>query len=122
MSQGGRSCDLNYEQKRQYLVTLEVQDNGIPPLTYVKNFTISLRDINDRPRNLQLSNNQVEENAPLNTFIGKLTATDEDKRQVRFTYILKFSVTQKALSKLENMRESDHMTRGTSDNINHFIV
>ena len=71
LSQGGSSCLLNYEKKRSHIIRVKTTDDGSPQLSYEANFTIDVRDINDMPRDLQLSNNQVKEDAKINTLIGR---------------------------------------------------
>ena len=71
LSQGGSSCLLNYEKKRSHIIRVKTTDDGSPQLSYEENFRIDVRDINDMPRDLQLSNNQVKENAKINTLIGR---------------------------------------------------
>ncbi|MFN4848425.1 cadherin domain-containing protein, partial [Microcystis sp.] len=48
-------------------------------------FTVSVSDVNENPTNLNLSNNTVAENSPLNTLIGNFTTTDPDTGNT-FTY------------------------------------
>ncbi|MFN6271418.1 MAG: DUF4347 domain-containing protein [Microcystis sp.] len=50
-------------------------------------FTVSVSDVNENPTNLNLSNNTVAENSPLNTLIGNFTTTDPDTGNT-FTYSL----------------------------------
>ena len=71
LSQGGSSCLLNYEKKRSHIIRVKTTDDGSPQLSYEENFRIDVRDINDMPRDLQLSNNQIKENAKINTLIGR---------------------------------------------------
>ena len=71
LSQGGSSCLLNYEKKRSHIIRVKTTDDGSPQLSYEENFRIDVRDINDMPRDLQLSNNQVKENVKINTLIGR---------------------------------------------------
>ena len=71
LSQGGSSCLLNYEKKRSHIIRVKTTDDGSPQLSYEENFRIDVRDINDMPRDSQLSNNQVKENAKINTLIGR---------------------------------------------------
>lgn len=42
---------------------------------------VILRDVNDKPRDIKLSNNKVTENATINTLIGQFSARDEDAGQ-----------------------------------------
>ena len=78
---GGSYCKLNYEKQRFYTLSVRATDNGVPPLNGEANLTISLTDINDRPRNFKLSSNAVKEDAPVGKRIGRFAATDEDELQ-----------------------------------------
>ena len=78
---------MNYEANKQHVITVTTTDNGSPPKSYQKDMTIYVRDKNDRPRNIRLSNYTVAENAPVNTIIGRFRASDEDNGQ-RFTFRL----------------------------------
>ena len=73
---------------RSFDIRVRSQDNGSPQFSIERNFTIEVKDINDKPRDLKLSANQVPENATKGFLIGQLTATDEDVGQV-----LKFKLT-----------------------------
>ena len=76
LSQGGSSCLLNYEKQKIHTIRVQTTDNGSPQLSYEENFRIDVRDINDMPRDLQLSNNQVKEDAKINTLIGRFVSRD----------------------------------------------
>ncbi|XP_048583508.1 protocadherin Fat 4 isoform X2 [Nematostella vectensis] len=78
---GGSACKLNYEGQRQHVIRVRSTDNGAPARTSEKSLVITVNDVNDRPRDLRMSGFKVEENAPIGTRIGKLTASDEDKYQ-----------------------------------------
>lgn len=71
LSQGGSSCLLNYEAQKRHMIRVKTTDDGTPQLSFEKDFSIDLRDVNDKPRDLQLSNNKVKENAKINTLIGR---------------------------------------------------
>ena len=73
---------------RSFDIRVRSQDNGSPQFSIERNFTIEIKDINDKPRDLKLSGNQLPENATKGFLIGQLTATDEDVGQV-----LKFKLT-----------------------------
>ena len=51
----------------------------MPSLSFTKNITIFLRNVNDKPRDIRLSNYTVPETAPVNYVIGRFSASDEDK-------------------------------------------
>jgi len=76
---------LNYETKNNYSIRVKTTDQG--GLSYEKQLTISVSDVNENPTNLNLSNNTVAENSPLNTLIGNFTTTDPDTGNT-FTYSL----------------------------------
>ena len=71
LSQGGSACLLNYEAQRSHVIRVKTTDDGTPQLSFEKDFSINLRDVNDKPRDLQLSDNKVKENAKINTLIGR---------------------------------------------------
>lgn len=81
MLNGGSQCFLNYESVSSYSIVVRSVDSGSPSLSINASFNISVNDVNDQPRGLQLSNYKVSENAPINTIVGNLSATDEDTGQ-----------------------------------------
>ena len=70
LSQGGSSCLLNYEAQKRYVIRVKTTDDGTPQQSFEKDLSIDLRDVNDKPRDLQLSNNKVKENANMSTLVG----------------------------------------------------
>lgn len=78
---GGSQCWLNYESSSSYVIRVRSTDSGSPSYSINASFTITLNDINDQPRDLQLSNYKVTENAAINFKIGNLSASDEDSGQ-----------------------------------------
>ena len=56
---GGSFCKLNYEAKKSYDIVVRVTDNGTGNLSNQFKVTIYLKDINDQPRSLTISNNIV---------------------------------------------------------------
>lgn len=82
LNKGGVFCTLNYEVSPTHQITIVSTDNGYPPQTLSKNFTVNLHDINDSPRRISISNFTVRENEPAGTLIGRFSAIDEDKGQV----------------------------------------
>lgn len=71
LNYGGSSCLLNYEVQKRYVIRVKTTDDGSPPLSFEKDFGIDIRDVNDKPRDLQLSSNKVKEDAKKNTLIGR---------------------------------------------------
>ena len=81
------SAILDFETKSTYDICIRVTDQG--GLTFDKNFIVT---VNDRPENaaptdIALSNSTVDENQPINTAVGLLTATDSDTGET-FMYSL----------------------------------
>ena len=81
LQNGGDFCKFNYEKQRSFQITVRSTDNGNPALSINDTLTITLTDVNDQPRELQLSGNTVKENATKGEQIGKFSAKDEDKGQ-----------------------------------------
>lgn len=77
---------MNYESKQLYVVQLQTSDgNGG---TFAKQFLINISDSNDAPTDIILDNNQVAENMPVRSFIGKLTTSDIDAGTSTFAYTM----------------------------------
>ena len=81
LSRGGNSCRINYERQRNIDIRVQSKDSGNPQLSIEKVITIQVNDVNDKPRDLQLSANNLPENATKGFLIGQLTVTDEDVGQ-----------------------------------------
>jgi hypothetical protein len=68
---------LNYEPgPRSYFVTVTARD--LAGGTVSRTFTITVRDVNERPYNLAISAAVVDENAATGTLIGTLSVSDDD--------------------------------------------
>lgn len=79
---------LNFESRSSHQITVMVRDNGNPGQSLLKNFTIFVNDVNDRPHYITLSNYSVLENQPIDTLVGTFSAIDEDAGQIMtFTLI-----------------------------------
>jgi hypothetical protein len=79
------STTFDFETKSAYNICIRVADQG--GLTFDKDFVITVNNVNDAPADISLSENTVDENQPLNTVIGELTATDPDA-DATFTFNL----------------------------------
>ncbi|MBC8769385.1 cadherin domain-containing protein [Arenibacter sp. BSSL-BM3] len=75
----------NYELQSTYYIRVRVMDSG--DLTYEKQFTVSITDVNDAPTNIALSSASIAENSPEGTSVGTFSAIDEDTANT-FTYSL----------------------------------
>ena len=72
---------LDYERAKDYFLTIQALDGGMPPLSNHATVNISIMDVNDNePIFTQLSYTaSVTENSPLGFSITTLTATDLDQ-------------------------------------------
>lgn len=77
---------LNYELSNSHSIIVQCTDSGTKPLSIQKSFVIQVIDVNERPEQIILSNNQLPENGgPL--FVGELSTRDPDQAQ-SFVYSL----------------------------------
>lgn len=67
---------VDFETQNVFDIDITVSDKG--GLTYTKSFHIKLNDINEAPSDISLSNNDINEDAPIDSIIGVFTTTDED--------------------------------------------
>ena len=81
LKNGEDFCKFNYEKQQHYTVRVRATDNGNPPQSCEATLSITLVDVNDRPRDFKLSGHTVKENATIGTKIGRFNATDEDTSQ-----------------------------------------
>ena len=81
LRKGGASCLLNFEAQPSFNITIRTTDSGVPAKSFNQTFTIYLNDVNDRPRDLSLTNDRVPENATTGTVVGSFNARDEDRGQ-----------------------------------------
>ncbi len=70
---------FDFESKQLYKIRIKTTDNGIPNKTFEQAFVITVTDANDTPENLQLSFNQIAEDASVGTIIGSFTVSDQDE-------------------------------------------
>jgi VCBS repeat-containing protein len=76
---------IDYESATSYTVTaVATSDRGV---STQKTFTINVTDVNDRPTDITLSKNRVDENSANGTIVGKLGTVDPD-RVDNFTYTM----------------------------------
>lgn len=67
---------LNFEQQNTLQVRIMATD--LAGATFVKNFTLTINDVNDAPTNILLPSDSVYELQPLATLVGTLSSIDED--------------------------------------------
>ena len=83
---------MNYEEQRIYVITVRSYDNGSPALYVDQVFTIRVIDVNERPSALNTTTMYINENSPLNTFIGVMVGIDPDNFRQSGRQTLKYSL------------------------------
>ena len=76
---------FNFETKSSYAIRVKVTDAG--GLSYEKQFTIAVTNVNEAPTAITLSATSVLENKPIGTAVGAFSTTDPDAADTR-TYAL----------------------------------
>ncbi len=79
------AASFDYETKNSYSILVQVTDAG--GLTFTKQFTIAVTNVNEAPTAIALSSTSIAENQPSGTLVGTLSATDPDAGD-SFTYAL----------------------------------
>jgi gliding motility-associated-like protein len=67
---------FNFETKNSYFISIQTNDNKGG--SYTKQFNISIKNANDAPTDISISDTTILENMPIGTFIAALGSTDED--------------------------------------------
>ncbi|MGI6417730.1 MAG: cadherin domain-containing protein [Thermoguttaceae bacterium] len=78
---------LDYETISQYVLTVQVADDGTPSLSDTATVTINLADANDAPV-LGDATFALPEYAAVGTLVGTVTATDPDRPAQTLTYAI----------------------------------
>jgi Ca2+-binding RTX toxin-like protein len=76
---------FDFETQNSYSIRVRTTDQS--GLTFEKQLTIGVTDINETPTNLTLFNTSIAENQAVGTIVGTLTTTDSDTGNT-FTYSL----------------------------------
>jgi hypothetical protein len=74
------NASFDFETKSSYVVTVRATDSG--NLTFDKQFTITVTNVNETPTDISLSNSTIAENAGVNALVGSLSGTDPDSGDV----------------------------------------
>ena len=70
---------LDHETTNAYQLTIQLEDGGTPSLSSTVSVDITILDVNDNEPAFGTSFNfHVDENSPVDTVIGVITATDAD--------------------------------------------
>jgi hypothetical protein len=70
------SAIFDFETQPAYNICLRVTDQN--NMTLDKNFIIGVNNVNEAPAAISLSKSNIDENLPVNTVVGGLTASDPD--------------------------------------------
>jgi hypothetical protein len=79
------NASFDFEADNSYSIRVRTTDAG--GLTFEKQFTINVTNVNEAPTNVALSNNSVAENQPSGTAVGNFSSTDPDSSDTH-TYTL----------------------------------
>lgn len=74
------AVSFDFESRETYSIRVRTQDQG--GLSIESPLTISIRDNNDLPTDLELLASSINENSPLGTSIGAFSASDQDAGDV----------------------------------------
>ena len=83
------TCNIDFETRQSYKLDVNVTDYGEPVSFTIFSIDVTVTDENDAPRDLFLNSSTIDENAPIKTIVGYLSAIDEDVGQT-----LTFSLVQ----------------------------
>ncbi|XP_062574138.1 protocadherin Fat 4-like [Saccostrea cucullata] len=88
-------ADLDYESKSEHDLVIRAIDSGSPPMYIEKTFTIKVNNVNEAPRNIRMTTNEIPENSPHGTVVGEIMAEDPDNihKQIQ---VLQFTLTDSA--------------------------
>ena len=117
LSNGGSDCWLDYERLQTHSIKVRSADNGSATKYVDKTFTVRLRNVNDRPRNILLSGYVLKENAPSGTVIGTLSAFNEDVGQT-----LTYELTNDAGGRFEINQKTNQVVRAGSGSIDYEVA
>jgi hypothetical protein len=76
---------LDHESKNIHRIQVRCTDYGNPrKSSQVFSMSISVRDSNDSPKHINLTNHRVSENSPVGTLVGEIIARDDDNDTLSF--------------------------------------
>ena len=64
--------------ENSYPVLIRAQDSGLPRMFIERHFNVTVRNVEDAPRSIEISKNSVYENATNGIVVGTLSAIDDD--------------------------------------------
>jgi hypothetical protein len=74
----------DYETKATYNIRVRISDGA---LTYDKQFTITITDVNEAPTDISLTKSSINENTPSGVTVADITSTDVDSSSFTFTLV-----------------------------------
>jgi large repetitive protein len=80
------ATSFNFEVKNSYTVCVRSTDGGA--LSFDKQFTISITNVNEPPTDISLSNNSIDENQPSGSLVGNLSQVGDPDSGETYTFTL----------------------------------
>ncbi|MBD3884310.1 cadherin domain-containing protein [Phormidium tenue FACHB-886] len=97
----------SFEQLPGGIYRISVVSTDSSGLTVIKEFNITLKDLAERPTDIQLTSGTIEENKPVGTVVGALITTDDDANETQIYSLVegfgdngKFSIGGEKLDQL----------------------
>ncbi|XP_032219423.2 protocadherin Fat 4 [Nematostella vectensis] len=79
---------IDYEKTRQLTIRVTCTDDGTPKLSITKDFVIIVKDVNEAPTSITLTNKSIPENSPTGTLVGTLTCEDPESPNDTCTFAI----------------------------------
>ena len=78
---------LDYEQFTRYTVTVNSTDSGFPPYSVTDSFVITVKDLNEMPHNITISNSKVLTSALTALSLAEFKCTERNILVVSTLYV-----------------------------------
>ncbi|MGW5237401.1 Ig-like domain-containing protein [Monashia sp. NPDC004114] len=82
------AASFNFEAKNSYTICVRVSDPGSPNLSFDKQFTITVTNVNEPPTDISLSNSTIDENQAAGTLVGNLSQVGDPDTGETYTFAL----------------------------------
>ena len=80
------AASFNFEAQSSYTVCVRSTDSGA--LSFDKQFTISITNVNEPPTDISLDNNNIDENKPSGSLVGNLSQVGDPDSGETYTFTL----------------------------------
>ena len=80
------AASFDFETKSSYTICVRSTDSGA--LSFDKQFTISITNVNEPPTDISLSNNNIDENKPSGSLVGNLSQVGDPDSGETYTFTL----------------------------------